>query len=61
MTSRPTLAPTQPSIQTVPGVKRQGREAEHSFVSCEDVKNGGAIAPLPLRLHGWYLITEAQK
>jgi hypothetical protein len=27
---RPALGPTQPPIQWVPGVKRQGREADHS-------------------------------
>jgi hypothetical protein len=43
---------TQPPIQWVPGaissgVKRQGREADHSPPSSVEVKNGGAIAPLP--------------
>jgi hypothetical protein len=30
-TSRPALRLTQPSIQWVPGVKRQGRDADHSL------------------------------
>jgi hypothetical protein len=51
-TSRPTLGPTQPPIQWVPGapspgVKRQGRETDHSPPSSAEVKNGGAIPPLP--------------
>jgi hypothetical protein len=48
---------SHPFIQLVPGavsleVKRQGREADHSPPSSAEVKNGGAIPPLPLRLHG---------
>jgi hypothetical protein len=34
------------------GVKRPGRETDHSPPSSAEVKNGGAIPPLPLRLHG---------
>jgi hypothetical protein len=54
--SRPTLGPTQPPIQWVPRalspeVKRRGREADHSPPS-STVKNGGAIPPPPIRLHG---------
>jgi hypothetical protein len=42
------LRPTQPSIQRVPGslsqgVKRPGREADHSPPSITEVKKGGAI------------------
>jgi hypothetical protein len=33
-------------------VKRQGREADYSPRFSEDVKYGGAIPPLPIRLHG---------
>jgi hypothetical protein len=48
--SRPALGPTQPPNQWVPaplspGVKRPGREADHSPPS-SDVKNGGALPPL---------------
>jgi hypothetical protein len=35
-----------------PGVQRQGREADHSPSFGAEVKNGGAIPPLPIRLHG---------
>jgi hypothetical protein len=30
-----------------PGVKRQGREGDHSFPYTAEIKNGGAIPPLP--------------
>jgi hypothetical protein len=44
--------PTQPPLRWVPGtlspgVKRPGREADHSPPSSAEVKNGGAIHPLP--------------
>jgi hypothetical protein len=47
----------QPPAQLVPralslGVKRPGRETDHSPPSSADVKNDGAIPPLPIRLHG---------
>jgi hypothetical protein len=50
--SRPTLGPTQPPVQWVPGalslgVKQSGRETDHSPPSSAKVKNGGAISPLP--------------
>jgi hypothetical protein len=50
--SIPTLGPTQPPIQWAPGalyllVKRQGRETDHSPQSSAEVRNGGAIPPLP--------------
>jgi hypothetical protein len=35
-----------------PGVKRQGREANHSPPSNTEVKNGGAVPPFPMHLHG---------
>jgi hypothetical protein len=49
--SRPTLGPTQSPTQWVPGahssgVKRQGREPDHSLPSSAKVKKGGAIPPL---------------
>jgi hypothetical protein len=48
---------TQPPIQwgpgaLSPGIKRPGLEADHSSPSSEEVKNGGAIPPLPIRLYG---------
>jgi hypothetical protein len=52
VTSRPAVGPTQPPIQCVPGavspgVKRQGREADHSSASSAEVKNGDAIPVVP--------------
>jgi hypothetical protein len=43
--SRRTLEPLQSPIKWVPGVNMQGHEADHS--SSSEVKNGGAIPPLP--------------
>jgi hypothetical protein len=53
----PALGPTQPPIKWVPGavpleVKRQELEADHSPPSSAEVKNGGDIFPLSVRLHG---------
>jgi hypothetical protein len=50
--SRSALWPTRLPIQWVrgavsPGVKRQGREADHLPPSSAEVKKGGAIPPLP--------------
>jgi hypothetical protein len=50
--SKPALGSTQPHIQSVlrglpPEVKRPGHEADPSPPSCADVKNDGAIPPLP--------------
>jgi hypothetical protein len=55
--SGPALVPTQPPIQWALGalsrrVKRQGNEADPSPPSTVKIKNGGAIRPLPLCLHG---------
>jgi hypothetical protein len=55
--SIPALGPTQPPIQWVLravslGVKRPGREANHSLPSSAEVKNGGAILPL-LHMFSW--------
>jgi hypothetical protein len=49
---RPALGPTQPPIQwgtgvLSPAVKRPKRETDHSPPSGAEVKNGGAIPPLP--------------
>jgi hypothetical protein len=45
--SRPALGPTQPHIQWVPGALSPGQEADHSPPSSAEVKNDGAIPPLP--------------
>jgi hypothetical protein len=52
------LSPTQPPIQLVPGplspgVKRPGREADHSPPSSAKDKNDGAIPPL-LHMSSWH-------
>jgi hypothetical protein len=49
--SRPTLERTQPPIQWYQGVEQPGHEADHSPPSSAEVKNGGAIPPLPIHLH----------
>jgi hypothetical protein len=36
-----------------PGVKRQGREANHSPPSSADVKKGGTVPPLP-HMFSWH-------
>jgi hypothetical protein len=51
------LEPTQSPIKLVAdavslGVKRQGREADHSPPSSADVKNVGALRRLSIGLHG---------
>jgi hypothetical protein len=48
----PARGPTQPPIQLLRGslslrVKRPGRKSDHSPPSRAEVKNGGAINPLP--------------
>jgi hypothetical protein len=50
------MAATQRHIQCIPGTlsprtTRQRRKADHSHQCSADVKNGGAIPPLPIRLH----------
>jgi hypothetical protein len=37
----------KPPVQCVQGIKRPGRETDHSSLSSAGVKNGGAIPPLP--------------
>jgi hypothetical protein len=59
--SRPALGPTLPPIQWVAGalspkIKRLGREADYSPSSSAEVKNGGAIPPLPYVFMSWCLI-----
>jgi hypothetical protein len=64
--SRPALGPTQPPIQLIPaavslGVKRLGREADHSPPSSTEVKNAWSYtSTLPIRLHGVMLRKKAQ-
>jgi hypothetical protein len=56
--SRTALVPTQPPIQWVPGalflgVKRLGREADHSPASSAEVKKALSYTSFPqIRLHG---------
>jgi hypothetical protein len=50
--SRPALGPTQPPIQWEPksislGIKRSGHETDFLPPSNVEVKNGGAVPPLP--------------
>jgi hypothetical protein len=52
---RPALWPTQPPIQWVPetpsaGVKRPGREDDHSFPSTSEVKNAWSYTSTPTHL-----------
>jgi hypothetical protein len=51
-TYRPPFGPTQPLVQWVPGVKRPVPEADYSPPSSAEVKNCGAIPPLPIFLRG---------
>jgi hypothetical protein len=56
-TLRPALRLTQPLIQWVlwapsPGVKHQGREADHSPPSSAEIENGKTILNSSIRLHG---------
>jgi hypothetical protein len=50
---RPTQIPMQWELGvTSQGVKQPGHETDHSLPTSTEVKNGGAIPPLPLCLHG---------
>jgi hypothetical protein len=42
-------------IHTSPALMREGREAGNSLSACAEVKNRGAISPLPLRLQSFVL------
>jgi hypothetical protein len=54
MLSRPALGHTQPPIQWVPGVKRPGREADHSPPATAEVKKMWIYVYIhsSIRLHG---------
>jgi hypothetical protein len=47
MSSRTATGSTQPPIQWVPGVKRPGREAEHSPRNSTEVKKIWICTPIP--------------
>jgi hypothetical protein len=47
MSSRPAVGSTQPPIQWVTGLKRQGREADHSPSASADVKKMWIYASTP--------------
>jgi hypothetical protein len=54
----PALGPTQYLVQWVPralfpAVKRPRRESDHSLPASTEVKNGGAIPPLP-HMYSWH-------
>jgi hypothetical protein len=63
--SRTAMAPTQPPLQGVPeslslGVKRPGREADHSLPSSAEIKNAWSYtSTFPVRLHG-VVLSKAQ-
>jgi hypothetical protein len=55
--SRQALGPTQPPIKLVPGVKRQGREVDHSPLSDAEVKNELSYFSTPLYVFmAWCLV-----
>jgi hypothetical protein len=62
MASRPVLGPTQPPIQCVswdlsPGIKRSGREADHSPPSSVEVKNAWSCTSThPYVFMAWCLV-----
>jgi hypothetical protein len=52
------LEPTQPPIQSIlgtfsPGVKRPKRESDHYPPCGPEIKNGGAVPPLP-NMSSWH-------
>jgi hypothetical protein len=65
--SRPTLGPTQPPTQWVLGdltlgVKRPGREADHSPPTSFEVKNAWSYTSTsPVRLMTWCLVNHRKK
>jgi hypothetical protein len=59
ISSRPAAGSTQLSILWVPGVKRQGHEADHSHpISAEVKKTWIHTSTPPIRLHGVVLIAD---
>jgi len=56
--SRTALRPTQPPMQSVPvalslGIKRAGREADHTPPPSAEIKNAlSCMSTPPIRLHG---------
>jgi hypothetical protein len=65
--SRTALGPTQPPIQWVPGalslgVKRPGREADHSSPSSAEVKNAWSYTSTPQYVFmAWCLVKHRDK
>jgi hypothetical protein len=60
--SRPALELIQPHTSQVleafsPGIKRQGREDDHSPPSNAEVKSGGTIPPLP-HTSSWHVLVN---
>jgi hypothetical protein len=49
--SRPALGPNQPHIQWVSGVKRPGRQYDHSQHLVQSLRMRGAIPPSTIYLH----------
>jgi hypothetical protein len=45
--SKPVLGPTQSPIQWVPGIKRQGRDADHSPPTSDEVKKMWIYTSIP--------------
>jgi hypothetical protein len=44
--SQPVMGPKKPPVQSVQGVKRSGREADHSPASSAEVQNDVVIPPI---------------
>jgi hypothetical protein len=55
--SRPTLRPTHPLIQSVPGAKRPVRETDHSPLSSAEVRNASIYTlTQPCVFIAWYFV-----